>query len=69
MTAAAQKHKKVLVVDVGGMHIKVRVTGQREEREIPSGAAMTAHAPNKAVARDNLNLQFIFIQTFLWLQG
>jgi predicted NBD/HSP70 family sugar kinase len=42
MTAAAQKHKKVLVVDVGGTHIKVRVTGLREEREIPSGAAMTA---------------------------
>jgi polyphosphate glucokinase len=42
MTAAAQKPYKILVVDVGGTHVKVRVTGQREERKIPSGSAMTA---------------------------
>jgi len=42
MTAAAQKPNKILVVDVGGTHVKVRVTGQREERKIPSGSAMTA---------------------------
>jgi hypothetical protein len=42
MTAAAQKPNRILVVDVGGTHVKVRVTGQREERRIPSGAAMTA---------------------------
>src|SRR5580658_1410547 len=40
MTAAAQEPKKILVVDVGGTHVKVRVTGQREERKIPSGPAM-----------------------------
>ncbi len=34
---------KVLVIDVGGTHIKVLVTGQREEREIPSGRTMTAN--------------------------
>ncbi len=33
---------KVLVIDVGGTHVKVLVTGQREEREIPSGRTMTA---------------------------
>ena len=33
---------KILVIDVGGTHVKVRVTGQREERKIPSGSAMTA---------------------------
>jgi polyphosphate glucokinase len=42
MTSAARRAKKVLVVDVGGTNVKVRVTGQRKEREIPSGAAMTA---------------------------
>jgi len=42
MTTAAQKPNKILVVDVGGTHVKVRVTGQREERKIPSGSAMTA---------------------------
>jgi hypothetical protein len=42
MTAAAQKTNKILVVDVGGTHVKVRVTGQREERKIPSGSGMTA---------------------------
>src|ERR1039457_4834694 len=42
MTTAAQKANKILVVDVGGTHVKVRVTGQREERKIPSGSAMTA---------------------------
>src|SRR5579875_4221482 len=33
---------KVLVLDVGGTHVKVLATGQREEREIPSGPTMTA---------------------------
>lgn len=42
MTSTAQKPNKILVVDVGGTHVKVRVTGQRQERKIPSGSAMTA---------------------------
>src|SRR5712692_2794468 len=42
MTAAAEKPNKILVVDGGGTHVKVRVTGQREERKIPSGSATTA---------------------------
>jgi len=33
---------KILVIDVGGTHVKVRVTGQREERKIDSGPTMTA---------------------------
>lgn len=32
---------KVLVVDVGGTHIKVLATGQTEPREFPSGPTMT----------------------------
>jgi predicted NBD/HSP70 family sugar kinase len=42
MISTAQQTKKILVVDVGGTHVKVRVTGQRQERKIPSGHSMTA---------------------------
>lgn len=51
MTTAAQEPNKILVVDVGGTHVKVRVTGQREERKIPSGSAMTATRMVQAVKR------------------
>jgi polyphosphate glucokinase len=33
---------KVLVIDVGGTHVKIMVTGRQEEREVPSGPDMTA---------------------------
>jgi predicted NBD/HSP70 family sugar kinase len=39
------------VIDVGGTHVKVRVTGQREERRIPSGATMTAREMVRQVKR------------------
>ena len=32
----------VLVVDVGGTHVKILVTGQKEMREFPSGPTLTA---------------------------
>ena len=32
----------VLVVDVGGTHVKVLASGQEERREFPSGPALTA---------------------------
>src|SRR5262249_28592816 len=32
----------VLVVDVGGTHVKILATGQEERREFPSGPALTA---------------------------
>ena len=38
MRAASQKVKSVLVIDVGGTHVKVTAPGQREERRIPSGS-------------------------------
>jgi polyphosphate glucokinase len=38
---------KVLVIDVGGTHIKILATGEREVRKFPSGPAMT---PNQMVA-------------------
>jgi polyphosphate glucokinase len=33
---------QILVIDVGGTHVKARVSGNREERKIVSGPAMTA---------------------------
>jgi polyphosphate glucokinase len=40
--AQAAKTPKVLVVDVGGTHIKMLATGQKEPRKFPSGPRMTA---------------------------
>jgi hypothetical protein len=36
------EHSKVLVLDVGGTHVKARVTGSKEEVKIDSGPKMTA---------------------------
>jgi polyphosphate glucokinase len=43
---AAQR--RVLAIDVGGTHVKIRVSGRRETREFESGPAMT---PRRMVAR------------------
>jgi len=40
--AQAAKTPNVLVVDVGGTHIKMLATGQKEPRKFPSGPRMTA---------------------------
>src|SRR5512140_662105 len=44
-----KKNKKVLVVDVGGTHIKVLATGHRTPRRIVSGPEMTAAGMVEAV--------------------
>lgn len=42
MTAQSKrKARRILVIDVGGTHVKVLATGQREERKFPSGPTMT----------------------------
>ncbi len=46
-----QKTKKILAIDVGGTHVKVLVTGQREPRKIPSGPTMTAGQMARQVKR------------------
>jgi polyphosphate glucokinase len=43
---AAQR--RVLAIDVGGTHVKIRVSGRRETRQFESGPAMT---PRRMVAR------------------
>jgi len=46
---AATQKPKILVLDVGGTHVKARVAGKREERKIPSGSGMTAAGMARAV--------------------
>ena len=42
---------KILVIDVGGTHVKVRVTGQKTHMEISSGSGMTAKKMVAAVRK------------------
>jgi predicted NBD/HSP70 family sugar kinase len=39
---AGKKSRKILVVDVGGTHVKILATGQKERREAVSGPKLTA---------------------------
>jgi polyphosphate glucokinase len=48
MTMPRKSQRRVLVIDVGGSHVKARVSGRREEREFESGPSMT---PRQMVAR------------------
>jgi polyphosphate glucokinase len=48
--AQARKTAKILVIDVGGTHIKMLATGQKEARKIPSGPGMTAGKMVRVVA-------------------
>jgi polyphosphate glucokinase len=41
----------VLVIDVGGTHVKMLATGQKEARKFPSGPKMTARAMATQVSR------------------
>jgi predicted NBD/HSP70 family sugar kinase len=43
------QQKNILVIDVGGTHIKVLATGRKEPVKIPSGPKMTANKMVKAV--------------------
>src|SRR5215831_2087476 len=50
-----RSHMKVLAIDIGGTHVKILATGQREPREFVSGSTMTPQkmvAGVKALARD-----------------
>jgi len=51
LKATSGKAKHVLVVDVGGTHIKVMVSGQKEKREKASGPALTSRAMVRDVKR------------------
>ena len=49
---------KILVVDVGGTHIKVRATGQKRRMEIPSGSKLTPRAMVAAVRKSVVGWQY-----------
>jgi polyphosphate glucokinase len=42
------KHRRVLAIDIGGSHVKMRVFGRREMRQFESGATLT---PRRMVAQ------------------
>jgi polyphosphate glucokinase len=42
---------KVLAIDVGGTHVKILATGQKEKREFPSGPTLTARQMVSRVKR------------------
>jgi len=41
MTMPIKSQRRVLAIDVGGSHVKMRVSGRREEREFESGPTLT----------------------------
>ena len=49
---------KILVVDVGGTHIKVRATGQKRRMELLSGSKLTAKAMVAAVRKSVVGWQY-----------
>lgn len=51
MAKSRKNARKVLVIDVGGTHVKILATGQKEKREIASGPAMTARQMVRDVKR------------------
>jgi polyphosphate glucokinase len=51
MKAPSRRAHSILVIDVGGTHVKVLATRQRQEREIPSGSNMTARKMVRDVKR------------------
>jgi polyphosphate glucokinase len=51
VSTESHKANSVLVIDVGGTHVKVRATAQPDEVKIPSGRAMTARKMVSAVKR------------------
>lgn len=51
LKATVQKSRRVLVVDVGGTHVKLLATGHQQERKIPSGPQMTANSMVEEVRR------------------
>jgi polyphosphate glucokinase len=52
------KKPKVLVIDVGGTHVKMLIAGQKEPRKIASGPTMTASKMVKIVQDNTKDWQF-----------
>jgi polyphosphate glucokinase len=52
------QQRKILVIDVGGTHVKVLATGQKEPLKIPSGPDMTAGKMVSAVRAATKDLNY-----------
>src|SRR5436853_3974329 len=52
---------KILVIDVGGTHVKVRSTGQRNVLLIPSGPKMTARKMVAAVKKVTAGRKYVAV--------
>jgi polyphosphate glucokinase len=59
--SASQKVKTVLVIDIGGIHVKVRASREHDEREIPSGSNMTARKMVRDVKRVTKDWEYGFV--------
>jgi predicted NBD/HSP70 family sugar kinase len=53
-----KKADKILVIDVGGSHVKMLVTGHREPRRIPSGPKLTPRLMVEEVKRATKDWQY-----------
>src|ERR1700759_5254098 len=54
----SKKTRRVLAIDVGGTHVKTRLSGQRQMREFESGPSLTARQMVKRVLALNADLKF-----------
>lgn len=61
MRAPSESAHSVLVIDVGGTHVKVLATGQREERKVSSGSSMTASKMVRDVKRVTKDWKYGFV--------
>jgi polyphosphate glucokinase len=57
-TSPAKKSPRVLVIDVGGTHVKILATGQKEPLKIPSGSSLTARAMVRIVKKSVRDWKF-----------
>jgi len=57
----ANPQKKILVLDVGGTHVKVFATGQKEPIKIPSGLKMTPKKMVKLVRAATKNWEYAVV--------
>jgi polyphosphate glucokinase len=48
-TAKADLAMKVLAIDVGGTHVKILVTGERDHREFASGRPASGKSRSRAI--------------------
>ena len=56
--AAKTRHPKILVIDVGGTHVKLLATGHRRPIKLPSGPKLTPRAMVAAVQKATADWQY-----------